>query len=302
MTYTPLITIVIPTYNHADFLCSALKSVIDQTYTNWEAIVIDNHSSDNTESIVLNFNNPKIKLLKTHNKGVIAVSRNVGIKEAKGEWIAFLDSDDLWYPRKLEVVVQNILQDDDSDVFSTDEMQVNITTGLKKILRHGPYTSSFYKTLLTEGNRASPSATLVSHKFLIDNRILFREAVNFVTVEDYDFWMLLARAGAKFNFIRSVQGEYTIHLKNESGQLTRHKDNLINLLKDHVFNLQNFQLNKEKLWSEVNSRLSISIFKEKLIEKDYYNSFLYLVSAFRSSARVSLKLIYIFFIKYISKK
>ena len=99
----PLFSIVIPTYNHAHFIGRALQSVIDQTYTNWEAIVIDNHSEDNTDNVVHSFNEPRITLLKIHNKGVIAASRNMGINAAKGIWIAFLDSDDWWTPNKLNV-------------------------------------------------------------------------------------------------------------------------------------------------------------------------------------------------------
>ncbi len=93
-----LVSVVIPTYNHARFLGRALQSVMDQTYKNWEVIIIDNHSQDNTDEIVEAFKDPRITLLKIHNNGVIAASRNMGIRAAKGEWIAFLDSDDHWYP------------------------------------------------------------------------------------------------------------------------------------------------------------------------------------------------------------
>lgn len=292
MTNTPLVSIVIPTYNHAHYLGLALQSVMDQTYIHWEAIVIDNHSSDNTESIVLRLANPKIKLLKIHNNGVIGASRNMGLKEAKGQWIAFLDSDDSWYPSKLETVVQKIRLDDGIDVFSTDEIQVNENTGSKKIIRYGPYGLNFYQTLLTEGNRVSPSATLVRHKFLIENNISFREDINFVTVEDYDFWMLLAKSGAIFKFIASVQGEAIVHQNNASGKMSKHKINLVNLLKDHVFNIQEFDENKEKLWSFINARLLISEFKNELINKNYVISVKYLISSFFSSPITFLKIIF----------
>jgi glycosyltransferase involved in cell wall biosynthesis len=292
MDNTPLISVVIPTYNHAHFLGHALQSVIDQTYMNWEVIIIDNHSSDNTESVVLSFDNPKIKLLKIHNNGVIAASRNLGVNKAKGDWIAFLDSDDFWYQSKLEAVVNNIRQDNTIDVFSTDEIQVNEITGSKKIIRYGPSGSNFYQVLLTEGNRVSPSATLVRHKFMIENSILFRENINFVTVEDYDFWMFLAKAGATFKFIASVQGEAIVHQNNASGQMSKHKKNLVNVLKDHVFNIQEFEKNKDKLWSCINARLLISDFKEELINKNYIISIKYLKSAFFSSPITSIKLIF----------
>jgi len=292
MTNRPLVSIVIPTYNHAHYLGLALRSVMDQTYTHWEVIIIDNHSSDNTESIVLSLANPKIKLLKIHNNGVIGASRNMGLKEAKGEWIAFLDSDDSWYPSKLETVVQKIRLDDGIDVFSTDEIQVNENTGNKKIIRYGPYDSNFYQALLTEGNRVSPSATLVRHKFMIENNISFRENINFVTVEDYDFWMLLAKSGAIFKFIASVQGEAIVHQNNASGKMSKHKINLVNLLKDHVFNIQEFEENKEKLWSFINTRLLISEVKNELINKNYIISVKYLISSFFSSPITFLKIIF----------
>ncbi|EMO04349.1 glycosyltransferase-like protein, family 2 domain protein, partial [Leptospira interrogans serovar Icterohaemorrhagiae str. Verdun HP] len=104
----PLVSVVIPTYNHSDFLKLSLASVINQTYLNWEAIVIDNHSNDNTDEVVSSFGNSKVRLTKIKNNGVISVSRNLGIKEAKGDWISFLDSDDLWFPNKLERVVFEI--------------------------------------------------------------------------------------------------------------------------------------------------------------------------------------------------
>ena len=103
-----LISIVIPTYNHGTYLKRALQSVLDQTYLNWEAIVIDNHSTDDTAEIMTNFNDQRIKYLKIHNNGVIAASRNAGINIAKGEWIAFLDSDDWWTEDKLEICFKNI--------------------------------------------------------------------------------------------------------------------------------------------------------------------------------------------------
>jgi glycosyltransferase involved in cell wall biosynthesis len=105
-----LVSVVIPTYNHAHFLGQTLRSVIDQTYTCWEAIVVDNHSSDNTDAVVASLGDPRIQLFKIHNQGVIAASRNMGIRHARGEWVAFLDSDDWWSSRKLELSLAGLQQ------------------------------------------------------------------------------------------------------------------------------------------------------------------------------------------------
>jgi len=99
--FFPLVSIVIPTYNYANYLKRALQSILDQKYENWEAIVIDNHSTDDTSEVINRYKDPRIKYLKISNYGVIAKSRNAGILAAKGQWIAFLDSDDWWAADKL---------------------------------------------------------------------------------------------------------------------------------------------------------------------------------------------------------
>lgn len=103
--FVPLVSVVIPTYNRANFLGRAIQSVLDQTYTNWEVIVIDNHSDDDTDTVMSRFMDSRISYLKIHNEGVISISRNLGIQVAKGELIAFLDSDDWWDTNKLAMQV-----------------------------------------------------------------------------------------------------------------------------------------------------------------------------------------------------
>jgi len=253
----PLISVIIPTYNHVHFLAKALRSVIDQTYPCWEAVVVDNHSQDNTDELIKDLNEPRIRLLKIHNNGVIAASRNLGIRDAKGEWIGFLDSDDCWYPNKLEAVMSVVKSNHHYDVISNDEYVVDIKTGAKKILRYGPYQEDFYEALLVEGNRLSTSATVVWREFLMQNDLLFSESPKYITVEDYGLWLDLARAGARFEFIREVLGEYVIHGSNSSAQLTRHRENIESLLHHHVFNIQKFNSSPDKLWKQVYPRVGL---------------------------------------------
>lgn len=89
-----LFSIVIPTYNRANLIKRCIESVINQTYQNWEAIIVDNYSEDNTEEIVSSFNDERIRFYKNHNYGVISVSRNFALDNSNGHWICFLDSDD----------------------------------------------------------------------------------------------------------------------------------------------------------------------------------------------------------------
>lgn len=292
----PLVSVVIPTYNHGHFLGRALQSVLDQTYKNWEAIVIDNHSEDNTDEIIRTFIDPRIKFMKIHNNGVIAASRNIGILNATGEWVAFLDSDDLWYPKKLDTVISSILENPSIDVFSTDELLVNQITGVRRLLKYGPYCFNFYKRLMLMGNCLSTSATLVKRDFLKKNNILFRENKEFITAEDYDLWLLLAWAGAKFKFIHSVQGEYLIHTDNNSGQIERHEQNIVNVIKDHVYRIQSFQTNKNHLWRNIKVRLLLANCKNMIVEKKFSECIRQIVLALRSSFTGSLR--YLFFQVY----
>jgi len=105
---TPTVSIVIPTYNHSTFLRGALESVLAQTFTQWEAIVVNNFSQDDTISVVDSFRDPRIRRIDFANHGIIAASRNHGIALTTAPHIAFLDSDDLWYPQKLERCLERL--------------------------------------------------------------------------------------------------------------------------------------------------------------------------------------------------
>ena len=98
-----LVSIIMPSYNTADYIGESIKSVQAQVYSNWELIIVDDCSTDNTDDVVKPFLvDSRIRYLKNERNSGAAVSRNRALREAKGRWIAFLDSDDLWMPEKLE--------------------------------------------------------------------------------------------------------------------------------------------------------------------------------------------------------
>lgn len=97
-----LVSIIMPSYNTGNFIEETIDSVINQTYQNWELLIVDDCSTDNTEEIIKSIKDTRIKFFKNQINSGAAISRNFALKKAKGRWIAFLDSDDLWLPEKLE--------------------------------------------------------------------------------------------------------------------------------------------------------------------------------------------------------
>ena len=98
-----LVSIIMPSYNTAEYIDNSIKSVLAQTYENWELIIVDDCSTDHTDAVVFpHLADKRIRYLQNEQNSGAAVSRNRALREAKGKWIAFLDSDDLWEPEKLE--------------------------------------------------------------------------------------------------------------------------------------------------------------------------------------------------------
>lgn len=142
-----LVSIIMPSYNTENFICESLNSVVKQTYKNWELLIIDDCSTDNTDKIVDKFlNDKRIHYLKNEKNFGAAVSRNRALRIAKGKWIAFLDSDDLWMPDKLEKQIE--FMELNNYYFSyTNYIEINeksrpngnIFSGPKKITKTGMY-------------------------------------------------------------------------------------------------------------------------------------------------------------------
>lgn len=97
-----LVSIIMPSWNTGRFIAESIDSVLKQTYTNWELLIVDDCSTDNTDEIITSYKDSRIKYFKNEHNSGAAFTRNKAMREAQGEWIAFLDSDDLWKPEKLE--------------------------------------------------------------------------------------------------------------------------------------------------------------------------------------------------------
>ena len=107
-TVMPTVSVVIPTYNRADLLPRAIDSVLDQTHDDLELVVVDDGSTDNTEAVVESYDDPRVRYVAHETNRGANVARNTGIEAADGEYVAFLDSDDEWRPRKLELQLDRV--------------------------------------------------------------------------------------------------------------------------------------------------------------------------------------------------
>lgn len=234
--FIPLISIIIPTFNHARFLSKALESVINQTYKNWEVLVIDNYSTDSTKLVIEKYSDPRISYIKFRNNGIIAKSRNLGILKSKGEWIAFLDSDDWWKSDKLKSCID--LCNSKTDLIYHDleirfENKKNI---YRKTFRSRKLKKPIFFDLLVNGNAIANSSVIV-RKDLIKKVGMINESKSVVAAEDYNTWLKISKLSEQFIYLPKKLGYYFIHnkstsKKNMSIPLRKATDEFLNDLND----------------------------------------------------------------------
>ncbi len=214
-----MISIIIPTYNSSNYLRDSLSSVLNQTFKDWEIIVVDGGSRDNTQSVVedfMKYNNlaGRLKYYRYENHIGVSEARNAGIKASSREFISFLDSDDIWYPNKLERVINIFLKFPRVDLVCHDELlSINgeIIDKLKysEKLKNLSDKATVYENLFLE-NFLSTSAVTVKRYCLKDN--LFDTTL--LVAEDYDLWLRLSYK-YQFYFLDEFLGEYR-KIENEA--------------------------------------------------------------------------------------
>ena len=208
MKKKPLVSIIMNCLNGQEYLKFALKSVINQTYKNWELIFWDNKSTDNSAKILRNFKDKRIKYFYAKKRTELHKARNLAIKKTKGEFIAFLDVDDMWLKDKLHLQMPKFKKKNVGLVYSN--FYKNYKKGKKKIahndkLPKGKITSSIIK------NYQIGIITVVIRKKFINNNITFDSRYDLIS--DYDFGLNFS---LKHNFesINKPLAFYRIH-KNQ---------------------------------------------------------------------------------------
>lgn len=201
------VSVIIPTYNRANDLDRCLKSLQSQTCKNFEVLVCDDGSTDNTEEIVEKYNSTlTIQYIKDENFGGPARPRNNGVKKAKGTVVAFLDSDDWWYPNKLEVSLSYLNEYDlvyhDLDIYTTEKKSNGVAKGRN-------LTGDIAADLIVNGNGIVNSSAVI-RKSIVDLVGEITEDKSLIAVEDYDYWIRVAKVTNRLKYIDQSIGGYWV--------------------------------------------------------------------------------------------
>lgn len=198
------VTILLPVYNGEKYIKECLYSIMQQTFSDFEVLIIDDGSTDKTSSIIETVNDDRIKMVRrTH--GFID-SLNYGLSEARGEYIARMDADDIMMPNRIETQVK-LLDDKPEITVCSSWIKLNgkgldgrsIRKGYEKL--HAPYVS------LLENNFICHPATMIRKSFLEKHHLRYK---NYIHAEDYKFWCDIALAGGEFWIIPEELLEYRI--------------------------------------------------------------------------------------------
>jgi len=187
----PEVSVVIPTYNRAELLKRAIRTVLNQTYQDFELIVVDDGSTDNTEEVVRSFNDNKVIYIKHERNRGAPAARNTGIRAARGEYVAFQDSDDEWLPEKLEKQIE---------VFKTASLEVGVVyTGFWRI--EGDKRTFVPSSDITPKEDAIHDALLKSNFIGIPNTLVKKECFEkagmfdekLPMLEDWELWIRISK-------------------------------------------------------------------------------------------------------------
>ncbi len=191
MIQEKFVSIIIPTYNRSELIQKAIKSILDQTYQHFEIIVVDDASTDNTEDVINGYDNPKIRYVKLkENKGQ-CFARNRGIEQSKGDFIAFLDSDDEWLPNKLKEQIEVFEKGSEKlGAVYGNVYEYNMVTKTKELYTYKFYRGDIYEHIINGFCPPTPSLFLVKKEAILKVGMFDESLLTFV---DFDLWLRISK-------------------------------------------------------------------------------------------------------------
>lgn len=233
----PRVSVIVTTYNRKEYLAETIQSILNQTFQDFELIVVDNYSNYDFFALIESFNNEKITPFQNQNNGIIAVNRNFGISRAKGEFIAFCDDDDVWFSEKLQLQLNELLKTSSDLVYSNTMLFTE--TGEHRNSNYRP-TNTLNRILFT--NHITLSSVIVRN----NQHVKFNENRNLIGIEDYELWLNLLLKRFKFSFIRTPLIKYRIIDSSYSRlSLTKNELKIIKLKMNLIYSKSELtQINK----------------------------------------------------------
>jgi glycosyltransferase involved in cell wall biosynthesis len=235
---SPLFTVILSTYNRRDLAPRAIKSVLGQTFSDFEFIIIDNGSTDDTAYVINEFKDARIRFLKNPNPTKSCdAPRNMGIEMARGAYTAFIDDDDTWFPQRLEKV--NRAFEKNPGVAAVCHYENVINNGkFERVNKYGPWSVDFHEKLIYDGNCLSPCALTIKTETL---RKLggFDLSDEICGVADYEMWIRLAANGVRFYFIEEALGNYNQTGANFSTTDPLYNCKIAKIAENHIAGLEN---------------------------------------------------------------
>lgn len=210
------VSVVIPAFNSAAYIRETINSVLNQSFKDLEVVVVDDGSKDNTGELLKDYHS-KVRYILKENGGP-ASARNLGIKEAKGEFIAFLDADDLWMSDKLEKQLERFDGEDIGLVFSSVQKMDKDNHDLPDYVNRERFEGHIFEKLFNKN--FVPTSTVLVRKSCFEEFGVFDEDPELISVEDYDMWLRIA-SKYKLAHVDEKLVRYRVHENNISKNLAR---------------------------------------------------------------------------------
>jgi glycosyltransferase involved in cell wall biosynthesis len=219
MAETPLVSVVVPTYNRARLIGETIESILAQQYDHLELIVVCDGCKDGTETVVSSFEDPRVRLVTQDNSGGPARPRNAGVARALGKYVAFCDDDDLWMPQKLRLQVAVMEREPDAALCFAGG--VTFGDGARSVLAYR----------LKRGPRRDHFRALLYSNFILNSSVLVRRTIldevgpfnvdrRLHGTEDYEMWLRIAH-GHRLVSIDEPLVRYRVHAANLAGNRAR---------------------------------------------------------------------------------
>ena len=264
---TPEISVIIPTHNRCWILTEAIESVLSQKFTRFELLVVDDGSTDATQTLLSGYRN-RLRIIRQENRGVSA-ARNAGIAAAEGKWVAFLDSDDLWLPDKLSCQYGFFQSHPEAVICQTEEIWIRNGVRVNSGNRHRKPSGMIFEDSL-HLCLVSPSAVMI-HKHLFEEVGYFNE--DFPACEDYDLWL---RIGLYYP-VHLIDRPLTIKRGGHDDQLSRNPgldqyriQSIVNILDNHQLNSQACRTAVDVLVKKCRIYANGCARRGRTAESDYY--------------------------------